>query len=289
MAKSKIIKKRSLFSPNSLGKQSYEIFANKRVNPISYVQLDNRYLPNSSEDINTNIFSEQIDIYISIFNNGDVFSFGIEAWNEGIDAVGTVDWGLGQSPEIWTAPYDYGSYIEFSNAYNEGDYHIILTFDNQEQVARLELDSTEVNSTRCITSITGLQVLQNPYNIDIDIQLLNSSLDVGNIPSLTDCFALDNQLTELNLQGSTGLTEIEFYNNELSTLDISGLINLDYVQLQDNQLTQQAVDSILVTLDQNGLTNGTINLGGSGNAAPSSIGLSAIDNLVDKGWEVSYN
>ena len=49
MATSKILKKRSQLSPNSLGKQSYEIFANKRVNPISYVQLDNRYLPRFSD------------------------------------------------------------------------------------------------------------------------------------------------------------------------------------------------------------------------------------------------
>jgi hypothetical protein len=49
MATSKIIKKTSSFSPNSLGKQSYEVFANKRVNPISYVQLDNQYLPKFSD------------------------------------------------------------------------------------------------------------------------------------------------------------------------------------------------------------------------------------------------
>jgi hypothetical protein len=49
VATSKILKKRSQLSPNSLGKQSYEIFANKRVNPISYVQLNNWYLPKNSD------------------------------------------------------------------------------------------------------------------------------------------------------------------------------------------------------------------------------------------------
>lgn len=226
-----------------------------------------------------------IDILISFSNSN--FGFGIESQNSSLFTEGTVDWGQGNGIEYWNIPVN-NNYQTFSRAYQPGEYRISITFENPEYVARLELDSGEVSSARCITSVTNLQLLQNPYQIDIDRHLL-TYLDLGNIPSLTECWALDNQLTYLNLQGSTGLTDIEFYNNRLSNLDISGLVNLDYALLYNNEFTQAAVDSMLSILDQNGLTNGRLELYGGLNAAPSQIGLTAKANLQARGWSVSTN
>ena len=66
--------KHSLFSPKGLSKSKYEVFANKRVNPISYVQLDNHDLPggiakSNPHDIQEGIITQKEDFLIA--QNGD--------------------------------------------------------------------------------------------------------------------------------------------------------------------------------------------------------------------------
>jgi len=55
---------------------------------------------------------------------------------------------------------------------------------------------------------------------------------------------------------------------------------------QNTNLTTQSIDNILVSLDTSGTINGVISQ--SGGQAPSATGLSAKDNLVAKGWTVTY-
>jgi hypothetical protein len=51
-------------------------------------------------------------------------------------------------------------------------------------------------------------------------------------------------------------------------------------------LTTQSIDNILVSLDTSGRSNGTF--AQSGGQAPSATGLAAKDNLVAKGWTITY-
>jgi hypothetical protein len=51
-------------------------------------------------------------------------------------------------------------------------------------------------------------------------------------------------------------------------------------------LTTQSIDNILISLDTSGTNNGTFTQ--SGGQAPSATGLAAKDNLVAKGWTITY-
>lgn len=70
------------------------------------------------------------------------------------------------------------------------------------------------------------------------------------------------------------------------------LPTLGNFRAQDNLLTQAAVDAILAAFDAAGRNSGTriLNLGGTGNAAPSAgKGDTSKNNLLAKGWTVTTN
>jgi hypothetical protein len=72
-------------------------------------------------------------------------------------------------------------------------------------------------------------------------------------------------------------------------LDIDAAATLTYLDLSNNALAEPNVDSILLALVANNQTNGTVNLTGVANDAPSSTGLSAKDTLEARGWTVSVS
>lgn len=60
-------------------------------------------------------------------------------------------------------------------------------------------------------------------------------------------------------------------------------------EAQDNLLPESAVNGLLVAFDNAGGTNGTLKLGGTGNAAATGAGLTAKTSLEGKGWTVTVN
>lgn len=77
---------------------------------------------------------------------------------------------------------------------------------------------------------------------------------------------------------------VNIYNNNLTSLDISndsGLVNLNASQ---NLLNQAVVDEILQTLDSYNTSGGYLDL--TKNSAPSTLGITHINNLTARGWKV---
>ena len=59
------------------------------------------------------------------------------------------------------------------------------------------------------------------------------------------------------------------------------------IELQDNAITN--VNAILQALDVTGVTDGTLDISGGTNAAPTGVGITAKASLVGKGWTVFTN
>ena len=122
----------------------------------------------------------------------------------------------------------------------------------------------------------------------------------GSIPSLSANTALttfscrDNQLTGSipSLSANTALTLFSCYGNQLTGWS-GGTVSatLGDFQAQNNLLTQAAVDAILAAFVAAGRASGTrvLNLGGTGNAAPSAAGLADKATLQSRGWTVTTN
>jgi Secretion system C-terminal sorting domain len=81
-----------------------------------------------------------------------------------------------------------------------------------------------------VKSFTNLQML---YCDDLDI----TSLDVSNMTSLKILHTTgNNDLTTLNVNGTSNMIQIVCNQSNITTLDLSGLLNLHDLHLTDNQL-----------------------------------------------------
>ena len=54
-------------------------------------------------------------------------------------------------------------------------------------------------------------------------------------------------------------------------------------------LPESEVDKILINLESNGTSNGTLGINGGSNATPSQAGQDAADALFARGWAVTLN
>ena len=88
------------------------------------------------------------------------------------------------------------------------------------------------------------------------------------------------------------LNTIFFENYNLNNINIlGGLPSVDRMNVNDNDLNTVDLDSIIVALDNNGLTNGNLDYSNQTGGASPSIGVSglAYNNLIAKGWTVTGN
>lgn len=136
------------------------------------------------------------------------------------------------------------------------------------------------SSNQLSGSIGSLSGATNLVNFDCSVNALT-----GSIPYLVNCTNLeffgcsDNKLS--NYSGSSSTT---------SSFDGVGLPPVLYnFYAQNNQLKASDADNILYDLDKSGAINGVVRLDGTGNAAPTTFGLSYTSSLVSKGWTVLIN
>ncbi|MBK6800429.1 MAG: hypothetical protein IPG83_02760 [Novosphingobium sp.] len=137
-------------------------------------------------------------------------------------------------------------------------------------------------------------------NTALTVFYCNSNQLTGSIPSLsantvlTQFSCYSNQLTGSipSLSANTALTVLYCNSNQLTGWS-GGTVSatLGDFQAQNNLLMQAAVDAILAAFVAAGRTTGTriLNLGGTGNAAPSAAGLADKATLQSRGWTVTTN
>ena len=88
------------------------------------------------------------------------------------------------------------------------------------------------------------------------------------------------------------LNTIDFQNYNMNNINIIGTLPLvTTMSVNDNNLPSADLDSIILALDNNGLTNGTLNYSNQTFGASPNIGVSglAYNNLLLKGWTVTGN
>ena len=122
----------------------------------------------------------------------------------------------------------------------------------------------------------------------------------GSIPSLSAnaqlrvFFCNNNQLTGPipTLSANMQLESFRCYVNQLDNFQGGSVSNtLGTFQAQNNLLPSSAVNSILAAFVAANKTTGTrvLNLGGTGNAAPTGAGITDKATLVSRGWTVTTN
>lgn len=97
----------------------------------------------------------------------------------------------------------------------------------------------------------------------------------------------DDKLPAIDLSANSYLEYLYMNGNNLTTVNISNNPLLKVVQFKNNRLTTAAINSILIALDNAGITRGQVNLSQQTPAAPPGVdGDVARGNLISKGWTV---
>jgi hypothetical protein len=96
----------------------------------------------------------------------------------------------------------------------------------------------------------------------------------------------------ITLDSNPLLNSFIFQNYNVTTITITGGLPLvDDFRVNDNSLTSADLDSIIVALDNNGLTNGNLDYSNQTTGASPNIGISGVayNNLILNGWTVTGN
>lgn len=137
--------------------------------------------------------------------------------------------------------------------------------------------------------------------IDLQYFYCDRNQLTGAIPDLSLCVNLryficdQNQLIGSipNLNTCINLQWFDCYNNELTSCGIFTMpTTLAHFYAYNNLFTQPAIDQILANFDSNLAARpvvGTIDLSGTGNAAPGPAGIIYKNNIIAHGWTVTTN
>jgi len=191
-----------------------------------------------------------------------LYGFTLQVRNGGSNLTGSIQWTptVSESFSLVANGNDYDFEYDLEGLI---PHTVYLCIDNPSQIQDFEIGFGPGTAV----AISNLQKLEGIDEWDGD-NMGFTSLDFTGITTMTELF-----------NGSTGLQHI----------NITGCVNLDDVELDSNDLTEASVDHVLITLDNNGLTGGYIDLSGGTNATPSALGLAAEASLVIKGWTVFIN
>lgn len=183
---------------------------------------------------------------------------------------------------------------------------------NHTDLEQYRVDANSLNETLDSDWISSDNVRLD-YVFIFNNSLSGSMVDISVAPVLTDFRSHINSFTGSIPNLPDTLQVATFGNNGYTgdIPDISNATSLAYFAVnansltgwagstipttcksffaQNNNLPESVVDAILVQLDNNGQSNGTVNVGGTGNAAPSAAGSTAAANLTGKGWSVTTN
>jgi len=139
---------------------------------------------------------------------------------------------------------------------------------------RIQLRTNYNGTGDSISSLTFLTLPQLQ-----SVQLVNSATAIPPPCSLT-------------FNGVVNLTQIIFQNYNMTNLNLtSALPSVISMRVNDNNLPSADLDDIILTLDNNGLTGGTLDYSNQTGGASPNIGVSGVayNNLIVKGWTVTGN
>lgn len=112
----------------------------------------------------------------------------------------------------------------------------------------------------------------------------------GNPELVTELWPNPTGECQIDARPLRGLLKIEAYNKKLIGIRVEGCRLLSHVKVDSNSLSSATIDQLLIDLDQNGGSNGTLNYfsnPGSGSANRSPQGAQARANLLARGWTIT--
>lgn len=190
------------------------------------------------------------------------YGFTLETRTSGPNLTGSIYWAPGEV-QHFNVPSN-GDNNDFS--YNFGDQNIhtvYLCVNNPSQIQDFELGFGPGTTTS----------VNNAYKLNGIEEWDSDNMQIGS----------------LDLSGLTSLVQLFHCCSMLAFVNITDCVKLTTVDLRDTGLSTNIIDHVLITLDNNGLSNGFVDVSGGVMGPPSPAGVAAALSLTGKGWTVNTN
>ena len=214
-----------------------------------------------SPDLNTS-YRCCIAIQAITDSESGLYGFTLQVRNGGPNLTGSIQWTstVSESFSLVADGNDYDFEYDLEGLI---PHTVYLCIDNASQIQDFEIGFGPGNSV----AISNLYQLEGIEEWDGD----------------------DMEFNSLDFTGITTMTQLYNANTGLQHINITGCVNLNDIEIDNNALTQASVDHVLITLDDNGLTGGFVDVSGGTNSVPSVAGAAAEASLILKGWTVNVN
>ena len=132
---------------------------------------------------------------------------------------------------------------------------------------------------------------QKSYSLNISDNSTLESINLSKLVSASYSIIISGNdlLTNLDISSLTTCTSLNISSNTLlQTISITSSLSCTNVSFNANGLTSSCVDNIFDMLDLAGYTDGTLDISGGTNAAPT-VDLPSKTNLLGKNWSITDN
>jgi hypothetical protein len=287
-----------VLNDNSLQTSAVDtVINNLSLNGVSngYLNITNNFPRSSASDVG----------YTNLINR---------SWTVEVDTLAPLSWSLPTTTIAWSGyngsgdfnVYQFSAipYSDITDIYVDAgkDLSFIRNFAGYQSLTALTIlentnpSFTEIN-VRNSLELTSLIIDQCNYLTSISINLcsnlkylllsfnLLTELDLTLNTALTEAEIYNNDnLTSITLPSVGTLSAIYFYSNSLSSINVSDCPALTIIDLSNNVLTTSAVDTVLIDLNDNGASNGNLDI--SNNSPRSSASDIAFNSLTAKNWDI---
>ena len=127
---------------------------------------------------------------------------------------------------------------------NHDDVLSAQEIDDVRQIKASELGITDLTGIKLFPRLRTLWANENEL----------TALDLSGTTSLQEVMIRNNHITSVNVSGMTSLQRLDLGHNELSSIDVSGLDNLDSLGLEYNNFTSfdaRGLDLKVISMDEN--------------------------------------
>ena len=198
----------------------------------------------------------------------------------------------------------------FNYPYPSVEHLVEVTNLDPLDITQINIASAGVNEISPVGSLSNLEQFraftnnitngvnftghQNLWYLHVGGNNFTSLGDLGAISTLERCILYSNNLTDIGtFENNSSIIEIRLSDNPNFNygsnrfLSCTALREVFFNNCANSSVS--TIDQIIIDLDGNGISNGTLNLSGGTNATPSGASSVALAGLISKSWTVTTN
>lgn len=151
-----------------------------------------------------------------------------------------------------------------------------ITFVTSD-MSNVSLDTGDATGIKVGLTINHTFTATPPFLINV----------ISDFSLITDIACTNQSLTACDVSRFENLEYLDISNNLIDSFEISQNTKLTELNISNNQLSGEIINDILITLDEFGLENGTLDYSNNSEVPFGDEAVDAYNSLVSKGWVIT--